>query len=154
MIEKLKIKGAVSVTVKRANGTEEIVCKDNPNLLTTAGIDWIHGQVYAAGTTDCAKYIALSSNAGGAAIGHTSVAGEIVDGNGLDRAAGVVSHTPGTSVTTIAKTFTAAAVYTSVQLAGLLTASAVGTLVHENTFTPVNLEIADQIIVTWTITTS
>lgn len=152
MNEVFKIKGLVTVSIKRANGTVELICRDNPNLLTTAGKDWIHGQIYSSGTTDEAKYIALSSNTGGSSAAHTSVAGEIVDANGLARAAGTVTHTPGTSITTISKTFTASGTYTAVQLCGLLTATSVGTLVHENTFTPVNLESADQLTISWTIT--
>lgn len=152
MEESMKIKGLVTITIKRANGTEEVICKDNPNLLTTAGRDWIHGQVYNSGTTDEAKYVALSSNTGGSSAAHTAVADEIVDGNGLDRAAGTVAHTPGTNTTTITKVFTATGSYTGVQLCGLLTASSLGTLVHENTFSAVNLESSDQLTVSWTIT--
>jgi hypothetical protein len=154
MDENIKIKGLVTVIVKRAKtGQEEVICRDSPNLLTTAGKDWIHGQVYDTGTTDEAKYIALSVNTGGASAAHTSVAGEIV-ANGLERAAGTVAHVAGSSTTTVTKVFTATNTHTAVQLCGLLTASAVGILVHENTFTSVNLENLDQLTVIWTITLS
>lgn len=154
MNESMKIKGLVTVSVKRSDGTEEVICKDNPNLLTTAGLDWIHGQVYSSGTTDEAKYIALSMNSGGASAAHTSVADEIVSG-GLERAAGTVTHTPGSTTTTITKMFTSSGSFTGVQLCGLLTASSGGTLVHENTFnTSVNLESGDQLTVSWSISLS
>lgn len=151
MNENIKIIGKVTVSVKRSNGSEEIICKDNPNLLTTAGRDWIHGQVYNSGTTDEAKYIALSSDTNGASASHTSVAGEIVSG-GLERAAGTVAHIAGTNTTTITKLFIATGTLSGVQLCGLLTASSLGTLVHENTFNPVNLEDGDQLTIFWTIT--
>jgi len=153
MEESMKITGLVTISVKRANGTEELICKDNPNLLTTAGRDWIHGQVYNAGTTDEAKYIALSTDSNGSSTAHTSVAGEIVT-NGLERAAGTVTHVAGTNSTTISNIFTSNGSFTGVQLVGLLTASSSGTLVHENTFTPVNLEQYDQLTISWQLTLS
>jgi hypothetical protein len=153
MNESMDIKGYVTVTVKRAKtGKEEVICDEKPNLLTTAGRDWIHGQLYASGVAEQAKYIALSSNTGGASAAHTSVAGEIVAG-GLERGTGTVTHTATTNTTVISNVFTATTTILDVQLSGLLTAASVGTLVHENTFTvPVSLEDQDQLTVRWTIT--
>ena len=152
MKNKIAIKGLVTVEVFRAQtGKREVICKDKPNLLTSAGRDWIHNQLYTAGTTDEALYIAVSSDTGGVSSAHTSLAGEIVT-NGLERAAGTPSHTAGTPTTTITKTFIAGGSFTAVQLTGLLTASSGGTLVHENTFSSVNLGLNDQLTVTWTIT--
>jgi hypothetical protein len=133
-----------------------VICKRAHNLLTNAGRDQIHSQVWvepvAANTERGAGYIALSENAGGAAVGHTSVAGEITT-NGLARAdATGNTHTPGTNTTTIQQTFTATGAFTAVQLSGLLDAASGGNLINENTFTSTALAINDQLQVTWTIT--
>ena len=153
MNESMDIKGYVTVIVKRAKtGKEEVICDQKPNLLTTAGRDWIHGQLYDAGAAEQAIYIALSSDTGGASAAHTVLASEII-ADGLERAAGTVAHTATTNTTVISNVFTAAATFTDVQLSGLFTALAVGVLVHENTFTvPVSLESLDQLTVRWTIT--
>jgi hypothetical protein len=134
--------------------TYEKIVEDKPNLLTTAGRDWLHNQAYtntSAGTRG-AGFIVLSENASGASAGHTTVAGEITT-DGLARAdADTKTHTSSTNVSTIEHTFTASGAFTAVQLSGLLNAASVGTLVNENTFTPVALEIDDTLKVTWTIT--
>ena len=123
------------------------------NLLTDAGRDFLHLNGYE--TTGLGanggNYIALSVNTDGAANAHTSLAGEIV-ADGLERAQGAVTHGAGETTSTVVKTFTASDTHTAVQLCGLFTASTAGTLVHEATFTAVNLENADQLQVTWTIT--
>ncbi len=125
------------------------------NLLTTAGRDFLHQQGYETTGlgTNGGNYIALSTNSSGAAAGHTSVAGEI-SSDGLERAQGAVSHSAGTTTTTVIKTFTATGTHTAVQLCGLLTASSSGTLVHEATFTAVTLTSNDQLMITWTLTLS
>ena len=123
------------------------------NLLTDAGRDFLHLNGYE--TTGLGanggNYIALSVNTGGAADAHTTLAGEITAG-GLERAQGTVTHAAGETTSTVVKTFTASATHTAVQLCGLFTATTAGTLVHEATFTSVNLENNDQLQVTWTIT--
>ena len=152
MKEIIPIVGRVTVKVKRAKtGETEVICDRKENLLTTGGRDWIHGQVYDEGTTDEAKYIALTSNSDAASAADTVVTGEITTG-GLARAAGTYDHTASGNETTITKTFTSSGSHTGVQKAGLLTASSSGTLVHENTFSSVNLESSDELTVTWTIT--
>jgi hypothetical protein len=133
-----------------------VICKRAHNLLTDAGRDQIHSQVWietnAANTERGAGFIALSENAGGASASHTSVASEITT-NGLARADAVTkTHTAGTNTSTLQHTFTAAAAFTAVQLSGLLDASSGGNLLNENTFTSTALATNDQLQVTWTIT--
>lgn len=134
--------------------TYETIVVDKPNLLTNAGRDFLHLQGYtntSAGTRG-AGFMVVSENATGADASHTTVAGEILI-NGLARAdADTKSHTTGTNVSTIEHTYTASGVFTAVQLSGLLNAASVGTLLNENTFTAVALQINDTLKVTWTIT--
>jgi len=123
------------------------------NLLTDAGRDFLHQQGYATSgiTTDGANYIAVSDDGGAPADGDTSLTGEITSG-GLSRAQASVSHSAGNNTTELQNTFTATASHTNVQKSALFTAATSGTMVHEATFSAVNLENNDQLQVTWTIT--
>ncbi len=122
------------------------------NLLTDAGRDFLLDQGYETTglSSNGANYIALTTDSGNPADGDTTLTGEITTG-GLDRAQGAVTHSNGANSTTIVKTFTASAIHTSVQKSGLFTAAAAGTIVHEATFTSVNLDINDQIAVSWQV---
>lgn len=126
---------------------------DKKNLLTNAGRDWMHAQVYtntSAGTRG-AGYLAVTTDTGSPAAGDTTLASEITTG-GLARAdAGTKTHTGGTNSTTIAHTFTASAIHTAVQKGALFNASSSGTMAHENTFTAASLEINDTLTVTATL---
>jgi|SRR6185503_9668640 len=158
--DKAQVKGKVTVQVRHWNpntnsyGDWIYLAKDKSNLLTDAGRDFIHNQVWtntSAGTRG-AGYIALTENGTAPADGDTTLTSEIST-NGLQRAdAGTKTHTTGTSTTTIEHTFTASASFSTVQKAGLFNASSVGTLVNENTFTSTALATNDQIKVTWTLT--
>jgi hypothetical protein len=154
MNEHISIKGHLTVRVKR-NGSDtwETVC-DRANLLTTAGRDWIHGQLYNVGTTNEANFIAVTSNADPAAAGDTVLTGEIVSG-GLERAAGTIVHTPGATTSVVNHTFVSSGTHTNVQKAALFTQITGGTMVHEAIFgTTITLGNLDQIDVIWTVTLS
>ena len=93
------IHGYVTVIKNAGKDDEQVLCKNKHNLLTNAGRDYFHAQCYtntSAGGIGC-NYIALSENSGGAAAGHTAVAGEIST-SGLARAqASTRTHTSGTN---------------------------------------------------------
>lgn len=151
------IHGFVTIVKNLGREDEEVLCKDKHNLLTTAGRDAMHDALYVDVTASQKGFnnIALSTNAGGADASHTAVAGEITSG-GLERTlASTKSHIATQNTSTVAHTFTATAIHTAVQLAGLFdvaTAPVSGKLGHENTFTPASLQIADTLTVTWTLT--
>ncbi len=148
------IHGYVTVIKNAGKDDEQVLCKNKHNLLTNAGRDYFHAQCYtntSAGGIGC-NYIALSENSGGAAAGHTAVAGEIST-SGLARAqASTRTHSSGTNTTTLQNTFTASGTFSAVQLSGLLNAASTGTLGHEATFTSVALVSGDTLQVTWTLT--
>ena len=125
------------------------------NLLTNSGRDFLHLQGYE--TTGLGanggNYLAVTSDTTAPSASDTSLTGEITNG-GLGRVVGAVAHVAGNTTTTITKTFTSSATHSAVQKSGLFTASTAGTMVHEATFTSVNLETNDQLSVTWTITLS
>lgn len=155
MNENTSVKGYVTVEVIRKNGQKEVICENKPNLVTTAGIDFLHLQGYdkTGLSSNGANYIALTTDAADPDVGDTTLTGEIASG-GLERAQGTITHTPGSTSTTIFKEFTASGSFTGVRKSGLFTAASVGVMVHENTFTSVNLESGDLIRVTWTINLS
>ena len=124
------------------------------NVITTVGRDFIHTQSY--GTSPAANglnYIALSNDALTETTASTTLSSEIA-ANGLSRAIGVITHTAGTTTTTIAKTFTCATAQQACRKAALFTASSGGTMNHALSFTQRTLEIGDTIAVTFTITIS
>jgi hypothetical protein len=144
--------GYVTVSVTRDG--QEIYRHEDHNLITNAGRDFISAQIGStSAATNGANYIALSTDTGEPAATDTTLASEITTG-GLARAQGDYSHTTGTNTYTITETFTASATHTAVQKAGLFTAASSGTMMAENTFTPVTLASGDQLTITWTITLS
>jgi hypothetical protein len=152
--------GYVTVSVTRDG--QEIYKHEDHNVITTAGLDFIRGQIGStSAATNGANYIALSTNAEGASAAHTVLAGEITTG-GLERSQGAYAEVS-TNQFTITKTFAATAGHSNVQLAGLFTGPVVGTpgendddgiMMAENIFTAVTLANGDQLTITWTITLS
>jgi len=146
--------GELTVIKNKGKKNEEIICDKKRNILTNAGRDKAHAQIYtntAAGARG-AGYIAVTVNTGAPADTDTTLTGEITTG-GLARAdASTKTHTAGTNTTTISHTFTASATHTDVQKAALFDASSAGTMYHENTFTATTLISSDTLTITWTLT--
>lgn len=136
-----------------ADGVPELLGEETVhNVITNAGRDFLHAQGY--GTSGLGanglNWIGLSNDALTETAASTTLSTEIA-ANGLTRAQGTVSHTPGTNTTTIAKTFTASGTQ-SAQKAALFTASSAGTMNHALAFTQRNLITGDTLAVTFTIT--
>lgn len=148
------LEGELTVNGRQGYYTYEDVIRDKHNLLTDAGRDFFHAQVYtntSAGTRG-GGFVAVTTDAGAADAADTVLATEITTG-GLARAdADTKTHTTGTNVSTIEHTYTASAIHTAIVKSGLFNAASVGTLTHENTFTTVTLQINDTLKVTWTCT--
>lgn len=169
MKEKVNISGFVNVVHRKfvpdINGNELSLDGNlgffaennlgNSNLITSVGRDFLHLNGYETTGlgTNGANYMALSSNTDAPTTADTTLTGEITNG-GLIRIQGTVTHVAGSTTSTVNKTFTSSATHTSVQKCGLFTAVSAGTMVHEATFSSVNLESSDQLAVTWTITLS
>lgn len=162
--------GYVVVTVTRDGN--EIYRHEDHNLITTVGKDFISAQLGSTTPgTNGANYIGLSTNTKAPSVLDTcisttdggSTSAEITSG-GLARSQGAYAHTAGTNTYTITEPFTASATHTNVQKAGLFSANVGGadtcaggddgTMMAENTFTPVTLNSGDQLTITWTITLS
>ena len=134
----------------------------NHNLKTYGGIDLIASQLANTSTPGAtSNYLALSTDstapaqsdcpAGSAACSLTS---ELTT-NGLARHQGTFGHTNGQSTLTLTYTWTDTTAGTSnIQKAAVFNATSSGTMTFENTFTPVSLNVGDQLQVTWTVTLS
>lgn len=150
------VHGYVTVIVNKGKANQQIVQEDVRNLLTTSGRDFFHNQVYtntSAGTKG-GNAIAVSNNAVDPVAGDTTLVGEITTG-GLTRVqATTISHTVGTNVTTIENEFIATSTFTALHKSGLFNQNTIGgQMTHAAKFTAdVNLEIADTLTITWTLT--
>ncbi len=150
------VNGYVTITKNKGRKDEVIVQQDIKNLLTTGGRDFFHAQDYtntSAGTKG-GNAIALSLDATNPVAGDTTLVGEIT-ADGLTRVqASTISHTVGTNVTTLEKTFTATAPFVNLHKSALFNQDTIGgQMTHSSEFTSdVTLAIGDTITVTWTLT--
>ena len=151
----------VEITARHADGTVFYHYVSH-NLKTLGGIDLIASQI--ANTSSPAatsNYIALSTdstapsqNDCGAGSSSCTLTSEITT-NGLGRQKASYSHTNGQATLALSYTFTDTTGATSnIQKAAVFNASTSGTMTFENTFTPVSLNVGDQLQLTWTITLS
>ena len=167
---KIGVKGYLSATVIRKDGSKEVVADRVPNLITNAGFEFISDKVYEntdSKATEQACHVGLSQNTTldlttSAARSATSMPGELT-ANGLGRqsitgASGQVneySRSGNVSKHTL-KTIFAATGGTNNNIgrsAIFSSATSGGTMVHIADFTsPFNLGGGDSVEVTWEIT--
>jgi len=158
--------GYLTVIKNEGKPTEEIICKNVHNLLTTEGKAWVHDQLYqlCSGQTGGAAYIGLSNDGSYTpAVGDTRATWEAIEetANGLDREACASvnkSYNAGSSKSTLYYLFTCTtSAVAGIRASALLNntrASGTSKLVHAATFTSVDLEVSDTLTVTWEITLS
>ena len=144
---------SASITYAKTGKTKQIALFQH-NLLTDAGKDWMHAQVYtntAAGTPG-AGFIASTESVITPAVGNTTLTGEIAT-NGLSRVdAGTKTHTAASNSTLIEHTFTASGSFTSVLASALFNASSAGTMPHIANFASGSgtLVANDTLKISWT----
>jgi hypothetical protein len=124
------------------------------NLLTDAGKDWMHAQVYTNNTagTQGACYIASTESVITPAVANTTLTGEIAT-NGLARAlAPTRTHTAASNSTLIENTFTATGAFTSVLASALFNAASAGIMPHIANFATGSGTLAtnDTLKISWT----
>jgi hypothetical protein len=148
----LRARGVVEHFRPDASGTPMLLDRQvTYNLVTFAGRDFMHAQIYSTGPgANGLNYVALSNDAVTETTASTTLSNEIV-ANGLDRQIGAYSHTGGTNTTTISKTFTATGAQAA-QKAALFTASSAGTMNHVLGFTQRSLQTNDTLAITFTLT--
>lgn len=151
----------VTICVVHVNGEKD--CQTNHNLKTTGGVDAIFNMIFGSTQPGAAKYLYLSTNSTAPAAGDCPAGSSsctltgVLTSNGLSPAVATFSHTNGTSTATLSYTWTdSTAATANIQEAGISNSQTPGsgTVVFENTFTAVSLNVGDQLQLTWTITIS
>jgi len=137
--DKLALTGALSIAV---NGK---VVHEIPNLVTTAGKNWVAGMLNDVGTK--VGYMGLGTGTGAAALADTSLGTEV------DRNA-VTSSTVTNNTIVHSATWAAGDATGAITEAGLFDASSNGTLFARTVFSVVNKGASDSLSVTWTISIS
>jgi hypothetical protein len=137
----------------RGPGEDWKLISSRHNLVTNGGLNFIRDCLSTTGQCGAAtsnfSFIAIGGNTSALGAGDTILANEYST-NGLSRTVGTV-NVVGTGNWSVTKTWTDTTAASPVNTTGLFNASSSGTLFAENYFTPVTLQINDQINVTWTI---
>jgi len=140
----IKMTGELKITVTNPdnNVVQEVVV---PNLVVTAGKNWIAGRMYDTGIPDEMSHMAIGTDNTAAAAGDT----------GLGTEAGRVALTSTTvtanSVAYVA-TFPAGTGTGAITEAGIFNAASSGTMLCRTVFSVINKGAADTLGITWTVT--
>jgi len=140
----IKMTGELKITVTSPEGnvTQETVI---PNLVVTAGKNWIAGRMYDTGIPDEMSHMAIGTGTTAAAAGDTA----------LGTQAGIVSLTSTTVSTNTVQyvaTFGAGTGTGAITEAGIFNAASSGTMLCRTVFSVINKGAADTLGITWTIT--
>lgn len=140
----IKMTGELKITVTNPEGnvTQETVV---PNLVVTAGKNWIAGRMYDTGIPDQMSHMAIGTGTTAAAAGDTA----------LGTQAGIVSLTSTTVSTNTVQyvaTFGAGTGTGAITEAGIFNAASSGTMLCRTVFSVINKGAADTLGITWTIT--
>ena len=137
--DKLALTGALSIAV---NGE---VVKEIPNLVVTAGKNWVAGMLNDVGTK--VGYMGLGTGTGAAALSDTALGTE-VDRNAL------TSATVTNNTIVYAATWAAGDATGAITEAGLFDSASGGIMPARTKFSVVNKGASDSLSVNWTITVS
>lgn len=140
----IKMTGELKITVTSPEGnvTQETVI---PNLVVTAGKNWIAGRMYDTGIPNEMSHMAIGTGTTAAAAGDTA----------LGTQAGIVSLTSTTVSTNTVQyvaTFGAGTGTGAITEAGIFNAASSGTMLCRTVFSVINKGAADTLGITWTIT--
>jgi hypothetical protein len=131
----------------------EILSNQNlHNIVVNGGLNYIVGRIASTAITDYANYIGLGLSALTPSITATNLTGAWTGSSGLERATGAVSA-PAASIGmfSVAKTFTCATANASVGAAGLYTQATDNLFAGVALSSPVVLQPADTLAITWVV---
>jgi hypothetical protein len=143
---KLKLKGSLTLTLKKANGEVQTLHKDN--LIVDGGFDFIADAIGNSSQPSPMGYIALGTGTTAAASGQTALVTE------LDRNAATYSHSSGTQTFTFTATFAAGDATGAITEAGVFNASSSGTMLDRVVFSVINKGADDALDAVFTFTMS
>ena len=145
--ETMKLHGAITLMLKKANGDVETVHKDN--IIVDVGFDFIADAIgKAASRPGVMGYIALGTGTTAAAAGQTALATE------LDRNAATYAHTAGTKAFNFTADFPAGDATGAITEAGVFNAASAGTMLDRVVFPVVNKGADDSLTAVFTFTMS
>jgi len=116
-----------------------------PNLVVTAGKNWIAGRMYDTSIPDDMSHMAVGTNNTAAAAGNTTL-------NTESARVALTSTTVSTNTTQYVATFGAGTGTGALVEAAILNASSSGTMLCRTVFSVVNKGADDTLTITWTIT--
>lgn len=129
--EALNLKGTFIATLYKADGTVEVVRKDN--LILNGGFDFICDAIGNSSSRPAVMgYIALGTGTTAPAATQTALVTEI------SRKAATYAHTAGTKVMTFTATFNPGEATGAITEAGVVNASSGGTFLDRVTFSVIN----------------
>jgi hypothetical protein len=145
--ESMKLHGAITLMLKKANGEVETVHKDN--IIVDVGFDFIADAIgKAVSRPGVMGYIALGTGTTAAAAGQTALVTE------LDRNAATYAHTAGTKTFTFTAEFAAGDATGAITEAGVFNASSSGIMLDRVVFPVVNKGADDSLTAVFTFTMS
>ena len=146
MDETLKLKGSLTIEIKRADGTVEVRRKDN--MILNAGFDFLCDAIGNSSRPALMNYIAVGTSSTASVETQTGLASEIA------RKTATYSHTNGTKQFSLAVTFGAGEASGAITEAGVCNASTGGAFLDRATFAVVNKGADDEVRFTFRFTFS
>jgi len=143
--EKMKLKGRLNATLRKADGTTRVVERDN--LVVDTGIDFLA----AALAAPSARPNVLSHIAVGSGVVAVD-AGDIELDTELSRQTATYDHDAGTTSFTLTATFDPGEGTGDITEAGVLNAASTGTLFNRVVFSAIPKEAGDSLDITFTFT--
>ncbi len=145
--DKMKLHGAMSATLIKADGSTETLHKDN--IIVNVGFDFIANAIGASAARPAVmSHIAIGSGTTAASVGQTALVTE------LTRGAATYAHTTGTKTFTFTANFAAGVGTGAITEAGVLNAASGGILLDRVVFAVINKAALDTLQVTFTFTMS
>lgn len=144
MEDKFKVKGAVTLVLKKADGT--CIASTKSNMVLNGGIDFLCNAFGSSSRPAIMNYIAVGTGTTAVAAGDTKLVTETL------RKAATYSHTAGTTKLTLVSTFNAGEATGALTEAGICNASTGGTFFDRVVFPVINKGASDVLTVTFEIT--
>ena len=145
--EALKLKGSLTLTLKKADGTVEVRRKDN--LILNAGFDFICDAIGKTSSRPaCMTYTAVGTGSTGVQATETKLVSELM------RKTASYAHTPNTKVFTLTTKFNAGEATGAITEAGICNASSAGVFLDRVTFAVVNKGADDELTTNFQFTLS
>ncbi|MFM0095685.1 hypothetical protein PQQ87_08730 [Paraburkholderia nemoris] len=144
---KAHVHGALTLILKREDGSNEVIHKDN--IIVQNGFDFICDAIGNAGSRPaCMGYIALGTGTATPAAGDTALGTEV------SRLAATYAHTEGTQQFSFTATFNPGVATAALTEAGVFNAASGGTMFDHVSFPVVNKGANDTLTAVFTFTLS